>query len=130
MSTKASTNKAARLAFLVILNQSDPIMYGDSKYLSQILGVTMRSIQRDIKILPTIQAQLAIMLDQYRQKQVPKAKTYNVNEVAYLLHLHPRHIRLLMDKLNVGTKVGPNWQFTETDIETLRNRPGARHRVK
>lgn len=117
--------KAARLALIVLLRELNHEV--TSHQLVELTGIGLRTAQRDLKVSSKVITKLAELLKSFNNPD-PIAKTYSISEAAELLGLHPRHIRLLMDKLKIGTKKGNNWRFTEADIESLKNRPNARHR--
>jgi hypothetical protein len=49
---------------------------------------------------------------------------YTSAEVATMLELSAPSIRRLAKSLQVGTRKGHDWFFTDADVATLRTRPG------
>jgi len=116
-------NKAARLATIIMLRHQGHEL--TSFEISSHTGISLREAQRDIKEVEKVIRLLPIMAAKLGNKASVE-RTYNVNEAAQVLGLHPRHVKLLIHKLGIGHKVGQFWKFTESEIEALKNRPNAR----
>jgi len=124
---RKSLDKASRLAFLVLLDQSKPIHRGDARHLAEALGAHIRSVQRDIKQLPKVLVKLTEFLDAYHQKP-PEKPTYSVVDAIKLVGLREYRLRYLAKNNSIGRKIDGQWRFTDADIEALKHRPHARHR--
>lgn len=48
---------------------------------------------------------------------------YTTQQVAEMLDMTPRHVRLLASKHGLGQMFGPVWMFTSADIKRLEQRP-------
>ncbi len=125
-SIETTLNKAARVALVVLVQNSGHKI--DTKTLAEITGITLRSAQRDMHEAYNVNIRLAELLK--RLKNPPEKKNFTVKEAAKLLSLNEYHIRLLANTLHVGHKVGGDWSFSHEDIESIKNRPHARHHVQ
>ncbi len=114
--------KSVRLAVIALLLQEQKNL--TAKQISTLMGVDIRTAQRDIKLVPEV---VRMFNNVKRHLQIEDIeKSYSVRDVSSMLGLHPQHVRLLVRQYKLGRKEGGSLRLSEQDLEALKSRPDAR----